>query len=276
MSRRVAYDVATAAPKIRARRAATVPRRPPGRAAPDGALRARSPPARRSSSRPPAIGLALAYPARSTGRSWPGLPWLPLLVDALVAAARGARSGWGWLFGTVFFLVLLRWLNFTFMSLQRDPVARDVAADPGPGRRTAGSMSALVRRCRVLGRRALARPGPSRSRRSLWVAGEWVRGHLFGGFPVGAPRLLAVSAPARHPDRRAGRRVRGLVRAGGRQRGRWPAAWCCRGAVPRRALRSPVRCSWATLAFGVLAAERAPRRRTRSRWRSCSPRSSSR
>ena len=59
-----------------------------------------------------AIGLALAFPRTD----WDGVAWLlvvPVIVTALSRAPRVAL-GWGWFFGTVFFLVLLRWLGHTF------------------------------------------------------------------------------------------------------------------------------------------------------------------
>ena len=52
-----------------------------------------------------AIGLALAFPRTD----WDGVAWLlvvPVIVTALSRAPRVAL-GWGWFFGTVFFLVLL-------------------------------------------------------------------------------------------------------------------------------------------------------------------------
>lgn len=108
----------------------------------------------------------------------------PVIVTAL---ARGPRAalGWGWLFGTVFFLVLLRWLGFTF---------RVYSAIPWP--LMWGPILALAAYCGLyIGGFAAALAWIARRRSQalalsvapfVWVAAEWVRGHLFGGFPWGA------------------------------------------------------------------------------------------
>jgi apolipoprotein N-acyltransferase len=126
--------------------------------------------------------LALAFPRTD----WALTPWLmvaPLLVVAVMTPPRAA-FWWGLLYGGVFFLVLLRWLNFTF---------RIYSTIPGPlvflptvllagycafwlgG--VAWAVSRLARR-HSIGWALLAAP-------FFWVAGEWLRGHLFGGFPWG-------------------------------------------------------------------------------------------
>ena len=58
-----------------------------------------------------ALGLALAFPRTD----WEGTVWLALTPLLVAAVRRPVRDGfaWGWFFGTVFFLVLLRWLDFT-------------------------------------------------------------------------------------------------------------------------------------------------------------------
>jgi apolipoprotein N-acyltransferase len=130
-----------------------------------------------------AFGLALAFPRTD----WEAVAWFvlaPLFVTALAASPRAAL-GWGWLYGTVFFLVLLRWLDHTF---------RVYSAIPWPV--TMLPMLALAAYCGLwiglvawalawLGRRStpavalLAAP-------FLWVAAEWLRGRLLGGFPWGS------------------------------------------------------------------------------------------
>ena len=63
--------------------------------------------------------LALAFPRTD----WSLTPWLvvtPLLIVALLTPPRVA-FGWGLLYGVVFFLVLLRWLNFTFRVYSNIP-----------------------------------------------------------------------------------------------------------------------------------------------------------
>lgn len=108
----------------------------------------------------------------------------PLIVTALTRAPRAALA-WGWLYGLVFFLVLLRWLNFTF---------RVYSAIPWP--LTWGPTFLLAAYCGLyVGGVALALSWIG-ARRSptwalitapfLWVAAEWIRGHLLGGFPWGS------------------------------------------------------------------------------------------
>ena len=139
-----------------------------------------------------AFFLGLAFPRTD----WEGIVWvglMPLIVDSLRQSVRHAFA-WGWAFGTVFYLVLLRWLNFTF---------RTYSDIPWP--LTWGPILALAAYCALyaggfaaavawFGRRSIvwalcASP-------FLWVAGEWLRGHLFGGFPWG---LIGYSQYARLP-----------------------------------------------------------------------------
>src|SRR5688572_33027385 len=57
-------------------------------------------------------GLALAYPRIDYHLlAWFAL--VPVFSAALLLSIRAA-FGWGWLTGTVFFLILLRWLDHTF------------------------------------------------------------------------------------------------------------------------------------------------------------------
>src|SRR5438046_9897529 len=63
--------------------------------------------------------VALAFPRTD----WDGVAWLlvaPVIVTALSRPPRTALR-WGWLFGTVFFLVLLRWLGYTFRMYSTIP-----------------------------------------------------------------------------------------------------------------------------------------------------------
>jgi apolipoprotein N-acyltransferase len=129
---------------------------------------------------------------------WSGAAWValaPVLVLALTRPPRAAL-GWGWLAGFVFFLMLLRWLNFTFRlysaipwPLTWGPTALLAAYCGLWGGLVAGAVSWLGRGAGP-GWALLAAP-------FLWVAGEWGRAHLMGGFPWGTlgytqSRQLAV------------------------------------------------------------------------------------
>ena len=128
-----------------------------------------------------ALGLAFPRP------DWDTAAWVALTPVILTALGRRARAALalGWFGGLVFFLVLLRWLNFTF---------RTYSAIPGPlvwvptmllaaycgffvGAFAAGLSWIAERRSIALA--LVAAP-------FLWVAGEWLRGHILGGFPWGA------------------------------------------------------------------------------------------
>ena len=124
---------------------------------------------------------ALTFPRTD----WEIAVWVvlvPLLVTAVTRPVRPS-FGWGWLFGTVYFLVLLRWLDFTFSTY---------SAIPWP--LTWGPTLALAGYCGLYAG-AFAAAVSWLARRSivwalgaspfLWVGGEWIRGHLFGGFPWG-------------------------------------------------------------------------------------------
>src|SRR5439155_1598314 len=66
-----------------------------------------------------AVVLALAFPRTD----WEMAAWfalVPLLLVALETAPRIAFA-WGWLYGLTFFLVLLRWLDFTFRTYSEIP-----------------------------------------------------------------------------------------------------------------------------------------------------------
>ena len=138
------------------------------------------------------VVLALSFPRMH----WDAVAWItvaPLLVVALLG---GPRAGffWGWLGGSAFFLALLQWLNFTFMTFSAIPfpltwfptTALAVYCGLWIGLVTAvvawiGARSPML----ALGLAPFA-----------WVAAEWGRGHLFGGFPWG---LLGYSQYARLP-----------------------------------------------------------------------------
>lgn len=125
---------------------------------------------------------ALAFPTTD----WPLLAWLwlvPAFCSALWRTPRAALAD-GWLAGSVFFIVLLRWLDFTFQSysaipwpLTWLPIAA-LAAYCGLYVGMVTMVVALLRGRLGAGWALAAAP-------ALWVAGEWVRGWLLGGFPWG-------------------------------------------------------------------------------------------
>jgi apolipoprotein N-acyltransferase len=125
---------------------------------------------------------ALAFPTTD----WHLLAWLwmvPALSCALWRPPRAAL-GDGWLAGTVFFVVLLRWLDFTFQSYSSIPwpltwlPITALAAYCGLYLGVVASVVALLRPRLGAGWALAAAP-------ALWVAGEWIRGWLMGGFPWG-------------------------------------------------------------------------------------------
>ncbi len=133
---------------------------------------------------------ALAFPTTD----WSLFGWvclIPTLLCALVRPPRDALAD-GWLAGTVFFVVLLRWLDYTFLHYSAIPWP--VSWLP---------ILALAAYCGLyVGLTAWAvawlkaRVGPGWAlglAPAIWVAGEWVRGHLMGGFPWG---LLGYSQHA--------------------------------------------------------------------------------
>jgi apolipoprotein N-acyltransferase len=129
-----------------------------------------------------AFVMALAFPRTD----WSLTPWFalaPLLAIATVRAPRMAFF-WGWASGTVFFLVLLRWLQFTFQVYSEIPwplVYGPVFLLAAYCGFWTGAVAWLVswvtaRRSTVM---ALGMAP------FFWVAAEWLRGHVFGGFPWG-------------------------------------------------------------------------------------------
>jgi apolipoprotein N-acyltransferase len=125
---------------------------------------------------------ATAYP----GTDWWPLAWVwlvPALVSGLLLPPRAALRD-GWLAGTVFFVVLLRWLDHTF---------RHYSAIPWP--LTWLPILLLAAYCGLyVGGAALwvswvrGRLGPGWALATVapaWVGGEWLRGWLMDGFPWG-------------------------------------------------------------------------------------------
>jgi apolipoprotein N-acyltransferase len=128
-----------------------------------------------------ALGVALAFPRTD----WEALVWVALVPLLVTAVSRPVRAafGWGWLYGTVYFLVLLRWLDFTFSTYSDIPWPLTL----GPTLALAGYCGLYVGA--VAGAVSwLAGPsigGALAVSPFLWVGAEWIRGHLLGGFPWG-------------------------------------------------------------------------------------------
>src|SRR5204862_395610 len=141
---------------------------------------------RHARSRLPRVARRVGVPRHPRRR----LGGLRPLRDALVlaiATIRPPRTAflWGWASGTVFFLVLLRWLQYTFQVY---------SAIPWP--LVYGPVFLLAAYCGFWTGAVAWAVSWLTARRSaalalglapfLWVAAEWLRGHLFGGFPWGA------------------------------------------------------------------------------------------
>jgi apolipoprotein N-acyltransferase len=125
---------------------------------------------------------ALAFPTTD----WPLLAWVWLVPAFCCALWRAPRAalGDGWLAGTGFFVVLLRWLDFTFQSYSSIPwplTWLPITALAAWCGLYVGMVACIVAwlRPRLGAGWALAMAPP------LWVAGEWIRGWLLGGFPWG-------------------------------------------------------------------------------------------
>jgi apolipoprotein N-acyltransferase len=125
---------------------------------------------------------ALAFPR--TDWCLFGWVWLaPMLLCALARPPRGALAD-GWTAGTSFFVVLLRWLDHTFRHYSDIPwplgwlPLAALAAYCGLYVATVAVSVAWLRPRLGAGWALALTP-------VLWVAGEWVRGHLMGGFPWG-------------------------------------------------------------------------------------------
>ena len=126
--------------------------------------------------------MALAFPRTD----WSLTPWAALVPLLALATIRSPRTAflWGWASGTLFFAVLLRWLQFTFQvysaipwPLMYGPVLLLAAYCGVWTGAVAWAVSWLTARRSAALALALAP--------FLWVAAEWLRGHLFGGFPWG-------------------------------------------------------------------------------------------
>jgi apolipoprotein N-acyltransferase len=136
---------------------------------------------------------ALAFPKTS----WSLLAWVWLVPALGSGAMRPRRAALleGWLSGTVFYVVLLRWLDHTFQHYSAIPwlltwlpiVALAAYCGLYVGA-LAWAIAALRTRLGVGAALALTP--------ALWVLGEWTRGWLMGGFPWG---LLGYSQHAQLP-----------------------------------------------------------------------------
>jgi apolipoprotein N-acyltransferase len=129
------------------------------------------------------VALVLAFPRTD----WSGAAWVALAPLTAVALLRRPRAALalGWLGGFLFFLILLRWLNFTFREYSAIPWALAwlptalLAAYCGLylGLYAAAVAWLAGRRSMLLA--TLAAP-------FVWVALEWLRGRVMGGFPWGS------------------------------------------------------------------------------------------
>jgi apolipoprotein N-acyltransferase len=131
---------------------------------------------------PAAFVMALAFPRTD----WSLTPWVALAPLLAVATMRGPRAAffWGWASGTIFFLVLLRWLQFTFQVYSAIPwplVYAPVFLLAAYCGFWTGAVAWLVSWLSARRSAALALVLVP----FFWVAAEWLRGHLFGGFPWG-------------------------------------------------------------------------------------------
>ncbi len=129
------------------------------------------------------LALTLAFPRTD----WEALAWIaivPLLVTALDRPPRPAFF-WGWLWSATFFVTLLRWLDYTFLTYSAIPWPITWVPILALGGYCALYPALVAAGVSWIARRS----GPGRALAAapfLWVAGEWVRGHLMGGFPWGA------------------------------------------------------------------------------------------
>lgn len=137
--------------------------------------------------------LALAFPRTN----WGGAAWValvPVIVAAMVRPPRAAFA-WGWLGGFVFFITLLRWLNFTFGMYSTIPWPITWLPTALLSGYCALWFAVFAWTMAVVARRAPALALAAAP--FAWVATEWLRGHLLGGFPWGSlgysqSRQLAV------------------------------------------------------------------------------------
>jgi len=136
---------------------------------------------------------ALTFPR--TG--WSVLAWcwlVPALVSGLTRPRRAALLD-GWLAGTVFYVVLLRWLDYTFLHYSAIPWPLTwlpiLALAAYCGLYLGGVAGAVAWLRGQLGAGPALALAPA-----LWVVGEWLRGWLMGGFPWG---LLGYSQASQLP-----------------------------------------------------------------------------
>ena len=126
--------------------------------------------------------LALAFPATEISL----LAWVALVPVFGCALARPPREafGDGWLAGAVFFTLLLGWLDYTFRTYSAIPWPLTWLPIIGLagylGLYVGGVAAAASWLARRLGGGWALAAAPV-----LWVAAEWLRGHLFSGFPWG-------------------------------------------------------------------------------------------
>jgi apolipoprotein N-acyltransferase len=125
---------------------------------------------------------ALAFPTTD----WSLLAWVwlvPSFLGSLERSPRGALAD-GWLAGTAFFVVLLRWLDHTFQNYSVIPWPVTwlpiLALAAYCGLYTGLVCTAVARLRGRLGAGWALAAAPA-----LWVSGEWIRDWLMGGFPWG-------------------------------------------------------------------------------------------
>jgi apolipoprotein N-acyltransferase len=131
---------------------------------------------------PAAFVMALAFPRTD----WSLTPWFALAPLLAIATARTPRTAffWGWASGTLFFAVLLRWLQHTFQVYSAIPWPIVY----GPVLLLAAYCGFWTGAVAWAVSRLTARRSPAWAlvlAPVFWVAAEWIRGHLFGGFPWG-------------------------------------------------------------------------------------------
>ena len=136
--------------------------------------------------------LALAFPRMN----WDGIAWIALAPLLVVALLRGPRHAflWGWLGAFTFFLGLLQWLNFTFQTFSAIPFPLTWLPTMALAAYCGLWIALVMALVAWIGLRA---PGAALAVAPFaWVAAEWIRGHLFGGFPWG---LLGYTQYSRLP-----------------------------------------------------------------------------
>ncbi|MFQ5828238.1 MAG: apolipoprotein N-acyltransferase [Candidatus Methylomirabilia bacterium] len=124
----------------------------------------------------------LAYPPFD----WNLLIWVSLVPVFACAVSRTPREALadGWLHGMAFFTLLLHWLDYTFQTYSLIPWP--VTWLPLLGLAGyCGLYTGLVAAALSWLRGRLGTAWALFSAPFIWVAGEWVRGHLLSGFPWG-------------------------------------------------------------------------------------------